>query len=260
MEANVPGLARAFRVLRPDQRGHGAHPADALEGPITPLDLLVADTVAFLEQVAGGWRRSWATAPGGFLALAVAAAPPRPRAAPGRVRGTRSTTTRGRPGPRPRRGDHRVLHRVPRRGVPGRSRPLPGVRREDGPAAPQRTPAFTAADLAGYPHPALVVVGDADPEIPIEHTLALRDGLPGRAARGRPGCRPRRAGREDRALLTTCCWTSSRAEGACAAPPPGAPRPMDTTTERPGGDRPLDRRRGADRGRRRWLFSTRSVS
>jgi len=39
-------------------------------------------------------------------------------------------------------------------------------------------PTLTVTDLAGYPGPALVMVGDRDDEIPIEHTLALRDGLP----------------------------------------------------------------------------------
>jgi pimeloyl-ACP methyl ester carboxylesterase len=39
-------------------------------------------------------------------------------------------------------------------------------------------PTLTVADLAGYPGPALVMVGDSDEEIPMEHTLALREGLP----------------------------------------------------------------------------------
>jgi pimeloyl-ACP methyl ester carboxylesterase len=39
-------------------------------------------------------------------------------------------------------------------------------------------PTLTVADLAGYPGPALVMVGDSDEEIPIEHTLALHRGLP----------------------------------------------------------------------------------
>jgi pimeloyl-ACP methyl ester carboxylesterase len=38
-------------------------------------------------------------------------------------------------------------------------------------------PTLTVADLAGYPGPSLVMVGDDD-EIPMEHTLALRQGLP----------------------------------------------------------------------------------
>jgi pimeloyl-ACP methyl ester carboxylesterase len=39
-------------------------------------------------------------------------------------------------------------------------------------------PTLTVACLAGYPGPVLVMVGDSDEEIPMEHTLALREGLP----------------------------------------------------------------------------------
>jgi pimeloyl-ACP methyl ester carboxylesterase len=39
-------------------------------------------------------------------------------------------------------------------------------------------PTLTVADLAGYSEPALIMVGDSDEEIPMEHTLALREGLP----------------------------------------------------------------------------------
>jgi len=39
-------------------------------------------------------------------------------------------------------------------------------------------PTLTVADLAGYPGPALVMVGDGDEESAMEHTLALREGLP----------------------------------------------------------------------------------
>jgi pimeloyl-ACP methyl ester carboxylesterase len=42
----------------------------------------------------------------------------------------------------------------------------------------EREPALTAADLAGYPGRALVMVGDDEPEIPLEHLLALRAVLP----------------------------------------------------------------------------------
>jgi pimeloyl-ACP methyl ester carboxylesterase len=39
-------------------------------------------------------------------------------------------------------------------------------------------PELTVADLAAYTGRALVMVGDSDEEIPMEHTLALREGLP----------------------------------------------------------------------------------
>jgi pimeloyl-ACP methyl ester carboxylesterase len=38
-------------------------------------------------------------------------------------------------------------------------------------------PTLTVADLAAYPGPSLVMVGDDD-EIHMAHTLALREGLP----------------------------------------------------------------------------------
>jgi hypothetical protein len=48
-------------------------------------------------------------------------------------------------------------------------------------------PTLTVADLAGYPGPTLVMVGDDD-EIPMDHTLALRQGLPRSQLAVVPGC------------------------------------------------------------------------
>ena len=42
----------------------------------------------------------------------------------------------------------------------------------------EQGPTVTMADLAGYPGPSLVMVGDNEDEIPIEHTLGFRAGLP----------------------------------------------------------------------------------
>ena len=173
-EPNVPGLAAHLRVLRPDQRGHGRTPD--VDGPITADDL-VADTVAFLEQVAGGPAAVVGHSTGGFLALSTALRRPDlvPRLvvsasvfhhdawAPGVLDLDEETTA-----------FFAEYH---------------GAVSPDGPehfgvfAAKmdrlhRTAPAFTSGDLAAYPHPALVVVGDGDDEIPIEHTLALRDGLP----------------------------------------------------------------------------------
>ena len=39
-------------------------------------------------------------------------------------------------------------------------------------------PTLTVADLAGYPGPALVMIGDDEDEIPLDHMVALRSGLP----------------------------------------------------------------------------------
>ena len=173
-EANVPGLSRRFRVLRPDQRGHG-RTAD-VAGPIT-LDLLVADTVAFLEQVAGGPAPVVGHSTGGFLALAVALRRPDlvPRLvvsasvfhhdawAPGVLDLDEETTAFF-------AEYHGAVSPDAPEHFPEFAAKMDRMHRSE--------PAFTAADLAAYPHPALVMVGDADTEIPIEHTLAMRDGLP----------------------------------------------------------------------------------
>ena len=48
-------------------------------------------------------------------------------------------------------------------------------------------PALTEADLAGYPGPALVMVGDRDDEIRHAHTLALFKALPDAQLAVQPG-------------------------------------------------------------------------
>jgi len=50
-ESVVPGFAQRFRVFRPDRRAHGRSPD--VDGPINYAQM-AADTIAFLETVAGG--------------------------------------------------------------------------------------------------------------------------------------------------------------------------------------------------------------
>ena len=50
-ESVVPGLAKAFRVFRPDRRSHGR--THDVAGPITH-DLMADDMIAFLERAVGG--------------------------------------------------------------------------------------------------------------------------------------------------------------------------------------------------------------
>ncbi|NKZ04255.1 alpha/beta fold hydrolase [Actinomadura latina] len=67
---NLDGLADTFRIYLPDRRGHGRTP-DA-PGPIT-MELMVRDTIAFLEQVVvGGPARLVGYSAGGTVALWVA--------------------------------------------------------------------------------------------------------------------------------------------------------------------------------------------
>lgn len=171
---NVLGLAQHFRVYRPDRRGHGRTPD--VEGPITYLQM-AEDIIAFLEQVVGGPAHLFGHSDGAVVALL--AALNRPDLvrrlvfasavfhydgwAPGAIDLDEETTaffaeywgSVAPDGP-----EH----------FPVVAAKLDRMHREE--------PTLTSADLAGYPGPVLVMVGDEDDEIPIEHTLALRDGLP----------------------------------------------------------------------------------
>ena len=174
-ERNVAGLAQAFRVYRPDRRGHGRTPD--VEGPITYAQM-AEDTIAFLEQVVGGPACLVGHSDGAPVALLAALArPDLVRAlvfgagvfhhdgwAPGAIDMDDELTaffTEYWGAVAPDGPEH----------FPVVAAKLDRMHREE--------PTLTTADLAGYPGPALVMVGDGDDEIPIEHTLALRDGLSG---------------------------------------------------------------------------------
>ena len=173
-ESVVPGLAGRFRVFRPDRRGHGR--THDVEGPIT-YELMADDTIAFLEKVVGGPAFLVGHSDGAPVALLTALKRPDlvPRLvfasgvfhhsgwAPGAVDLDEETIAFftdywGEIAPDGR--DHfpvveRKLHRMH-----------------------QEEPTLTVEDLAGYPGPSLVMIGDGDSEVPKEHTIALYEGLP----------------------------------------------------------------------------------
>jgi pimeloyl-ACP methyl ester carboxylesterase len=172
-ERNLPGLVEHFRVLRPDRRGHGRTPDVA--GPLT-YELMAQDTIAFLEQVVGGPAYLVGHSDGVPVALLVALARPdlvrrlvfasgvfhHNGWAPGAIDLDEETTAffveyHGHVSPD---GPD---------SFPALAAKLHRMQSEE--------PTLTVADLAGYPGPALVMVGDDDDEIPIQHTLALRQGL-----------------------------------------------------------------------------------
>lgn len=66
---NLDALAARFRVFTPERRGHGRTPD--VEGPIT-YAAMADDTVAFLEQIAGGAAHLVGCSAGASLALQVA--------------------------------------------------------------------------------------------------------------------------------------------------------------------------------------------
>jgi pimeloyl-ACP methyl ester carboxylesterase len=172
-EVNLPGLVERFRVFRPDRRGHGRTPDVA--GPIT-YEQMAQDTIAFLEQVAGGPAYLVGHSDGAPVALLVALRRPDlvPRLvfasgvfhhdgwAPGAIDLDEETTAffvEYHGAVSPDGPDH----------FPVIAEKLHRMHSEE--------PTLTVADLAGDPGPTLVMVGDDDDEIPMEHTLALRQGL-----------------------------------------------------------------------------------
>jgi pimeloyl-ACP methyl ester carboxylesterase len=173
-EGNLPGLAEHFRVFRPNRRGHGRTPDVA--GPIT-YEQMAQDTIAFLEQVVGGPAYLVGHSDGAPVALLVALRRPdlarrlvfasgvfhHDGWAPGAIDLDEETTaffTEYHGAVSPDGPEHfKVL-----------AEKLYRMHSQE--------PTLTVADLAGYPGPTLVMVGDDDDEIPMEHTLALRQGLP----------------------------------------------------------------------------------
>jgi pimeloyl-ACP methyl ester carboxylesterase len=67
--ANVGPLAERFRVLTPDQRGHGRTPD--VPGPFT-FDAMADDTIAFIERVVGDPAHVAGHSNGAFIALLIA--------------------------------------------------------------------------------------------------------------------------------------------------------------------------------------------
>jgi pimeloyl-ACP methyl ester carboxylesterase/catechol 2,3-dioxygenase-like lactoylglutathione lyase family enzyme len=173
-EGNLPGLAARFRVYRPDRRGHG-RTAD-VPGPISYAQM-AADTVAFVERVVGGPVFLLGHSDGAVVALLTALQRPdlvrrlvfgagvfhHDGWAPGAI-DLDAETLDFFAGYRSEVAPDGAAH------FPEVVAKLDRMHRQE--------PALTPADLAGYPGPALVMVGDGDDEIPMEHTLALRAGLP----------------------------------------------------------------------------------
>jgi pimeloyl-ACP methyl ester carboxylesterase len=183
-EGIIPGLVDRFRVFRPDRRGHGRTPDVA--GPIT-YEQMAKDTIAFLEQVVGGPAYLIGHSDGAPVALLVALRRPdlvrrlvfasgvfhHHGWAPGAIDLDEETTA-----------FFTAYHGAVSPDGPGHFKVLA----EKLYRMHSEEPTLTVADLAGYPGPALVMVGDDDDEIPMEHTLALRQGLPRSQLAVVPGC------------------------------------------------------------------------
>jgi pimeloyl-ACP methyl ester carboxylesterase len=171
-ERNVPGLAARRRVYRPDRRGHGRTPD--VEGPIG-YAAMAEDTLAFLEQVVGGPAPLVGHSDGAPVALLAGLA--RPDLVPALVLGAGVFQHDGwAPGAIDMDDELRAFFRDHRAEVvPQPERFGAVVEKLD--RMHREEPTLTPADLGAYPGRALVMVGDGDWEIPLAHTLALRDGL-----------------------------------------------------------------------------------
>jgi pimeloyl-ACP methyl ester carboxylesterase len=171
---NLGRLADRFRLYSPDRRGHGRTPD--VPGPIT-YELMAADTIVFLEEVVGGPAHVVGHSDGAVVALVTALRRPdlvrrlvcasgvfrHDGWAPGAIDLDEEAMA-----------FFVAYHGEVSPDGPGRFPALAARLRR----MQAEEPALTVADLAGYPGPALVMVGDDEDEIPLEHTLALRGGLP----------------------------------------------------------------------------------
>lgn len=180
--AQLPRLARSFTCYLPDARGHGGTRFDAAAG--LRLDDLVSDLAAFADALGLGVFHALGFSMGGSTALAFAAR------RPGRLRtlvlvGTAvereprtSVVRRLADVERIERKDPAWATALARRHDPGQG---PGAWRRLMPAIAglvAAEPVLTAAALRGVTAPALVVVGDRDPIVPVGQAWALARQLP----------------------------------------------------------------------------------
>ena len=167
----VPDLAKCFEVFCPDRRGHG-RTAD-VTGPIS-YELMAGDTVAFLEQVVGGPAALVGHSDGATVALLTALARPDLVTALVFASGVFHHDAWALGALDLDREGFRDLHAEVSPDGPGAfdalAAKLDHMHRAE--------PTLTVADLAGYPGPALVMIGDDDERIPLDHMVALRSGLP----------------------------------------------------------------------------------
>jgi pimeloyl-ACP methyl ester carboxylesterase len=168
-EGNLSGLAGRFRVDRPDRRGHGRTPDVA--GPIS-YDQMATDTIAFLEQVVGGPAYLVGHSDGAPVALLVALERPdlvrrlvfasavfhHDGWAPGAIDLDEETTAF-----------------------------FVAYHGEVSPDGPGHFPVIAEKLYRMHSEEPTLTVDDHD-EIPMDHTLALRRGLPRSQLAVVPGC------------------------------------------------------------------------
>jgi pimeloyl-ACP methyl ester carboxylesterase len=190
--AQLPRLARAFRCYLPDARGHGRTAYDAALG--LRLDDLVADVEAFADALGLGAFHLLGFSMGGGTALALAASRPE------RIRSLVLVGTATEREPRtsvirrladldridrqdPAWAEALARRHDPGQGAGGWRRLMPAIEEL---VAGQESP--TPADLRAVAAPALVVVGDRDPIVPVAQAAALAHQLHDGRLFVVPGC------------------------------------------------------------------------
>ena len=172
-------LAKHFRVLAPERRGHGRTPD--VEGPLSYSDM-ADDTIGFLELVAGGPAHLVGWSDGGIVGLIVAMR--RPELVRKLVPISANFDTTGVP-------EQIQAHFL---STPPDSESLAGLRSLYEAASPdgpehwpvvfakfiemvQHEPQMTPSELQGIAAPTLVVAGDDD-LVSLEHTVELYRSIP----------------------------------------------------------------------------------
>jgi len=180
--AQVPGFSRAFELYLPDARGHGSTRWDASAG--FSHDDLVDDLLAFIDALGLGTFHVLGFSMGAMTALQFASRYPnrlRTLVAVGITTQREPRTSVARRLMDPERIDrhdpawaaHLGRRHDPVQGEGGWRRLLPAIAADVG-----RQPLMSPRDLRRIELPALIVVGDRDPFVPVDHAWGLMRQLP----------------------------------------------------------------------------------
>ncbi|HET7725949.1 MAG TPA: alpha/beta hydrolase [Candidatus Limnocylindrales bacterium] len=180
--AQLPALSTAFRCLLPDARGHGATRWDATDG--FELGWLVDDLAGFVDALGIPTFHLFGFSMGAMTALHFAVRDPgrlRTLVAAGitTAREPRASVARRLMDPeRIDRQDPAWAARLaarhdPHQGPGAWRRLLPAIAADVG-----RQPLLAPRDLRRIDAPALVMAGDRDPFVPVDHAAGLRRQLP----------------------------------------------------------------------------------
>ena len=240
----VPLFSKAFRLLLPDARGHGGTRWDAREG--FEYSWLVDDLVAFVDALGLETFHLLGFSMGAMTALQFAVRVPsrlRTLVVVGITtqREPRASVARRLMDPeRVDRDEPAWGAQLERRHGPGQGEGawrslLPAIA-----ADVARQPLLGPADLRLIDAPAMVVCGDRDQFVPVDHAWGLKRQLPDGRLFVAPDCRhevlTRKPGLANEALASfyrsTATTATARAEAYDpAAPPVSAPSPIHAKTD-----------------------------